>query len=151
MGVERLVPTVGLVASVTSRWMEGQRTLWYCFHMEKPTQVALDAFDAAFPSDERAERKKMFGMPAGFVNGNMFFGVFGNGLVLRLPADRRAALREVDGVGAFEPIEGRPWKEYVHVDATTWGGATETADWAVEAIAHTAKMPPKKKKSRKKR
>jgi len=119
--------------------------------MEKPTQAALDAFDAAFPPDARAERKKMFGMPAGFVGGNMFFGVFANGLVLRLPADRLAALRAIDGVGDFEPMEGRPWKEYVHADATTWGMTTEAADWALEALDHTAKMPAKKKKPRKKK
>ena len=36
-----------------------------------------------------AERRKMFGYPAAFVNGNMFAGLHESGLVLRLPdADR---------------------------------------------------------------
>ena len=60
--------------------------------MDKPTQAALDAFAAHFPDDTRAEQRKMFGMPAGFINGNMFMGVFADGLVFRLsPADLAAA------------------------------------------------------------
>lgn len=120
--------------------------------MQKPTPEALAAFDGGFPDDDaRAERRKMFGMPAGFVNGNMFYGVFAGGVVLRLPADRRAALGEADGVGAFEPMPGRPWKEYVHVDGVMWGGTDELRAWAVEALDHTAAMPPKVPKPRKPR
>ena len=41
---------------------------------EKPSQAAIDAFDAIVPPP--VERRKMFGMPACFVNGNMFAGVY---------------------------------------------------------------------------
>lgn len=119
--------------------------------MDKPTADALAAFDRAFPDDPRATRKKMFGMPAGFVNGNMFLGVFADGVVLRLPAERRDALSGLDGVGPFEPMPGRPWKEYVHADAPAWGHADELPAWANEALEHVAQMPPKKPKARKKK
>ncbi len=117
--------------------------------MEKPTAAAIAAFDAAFPPDERAVRKKMFGMPAGFVNGNMFYGVFADGVVLRLSKESLVELHGQEGVGAFEPMPGRPWKEYVHASAEVWGGSEQLADWALEALEHTAKMPAKVKKSKK--
>lgn len=120
--------------------------------MQKPTPEALAAFDGGFPeSDERAERRKMFGMPAGFVNGNMFYGVFAGGVVLRLPAERLTALAAEDGIGPFEPMPGRPWTEYVHIDAVMWGGTDELRRWTHEALDHTAAMPPKIKKPRKKK
>lgn len=119
--------------------------------MDKPTAAALDAFQQAVPDDPRAEGRKMFGMPCAFVNGNMFCGVFADGVTLRLGADRRAELSGLDGVGPFEPMEGRPWKEYVFAEAARWGGTDELAGWAREALDHTATLPPKKKKARKKK
>jgi len=119
--------------------------------MQKPTPEALTTFDGAFPDDERAVRKKMFGMPAGFVNGHMFYGVFGDGVVLRLSAERVGALVAEDGVEHFEPMPGRPWKEYVHVEATRWGGSDTLNAWAMEALDHVLTFPPKVPKPRKPR
>lgn len=119
--------------------------------MQRPTPAALAAFDAGFPDDERAERRKMFGMPAGFVNGNMFYGVFADGVVLRLPEDRIIALRAEDGVGRFEPMPGRPWKHYVHVEAGLWGDSDTLRGWVEEALDHVFTLPPKVPKPRKKK
>lgn len=119
--------------------------------MQKPTPEALAAFAAAFPDDSRAEQRKMFGMPAGFINGNMFLGVFADGVVLRLPPPRLEALRALEGVGDFEPMHGRPWKEYVHVNAPTWGESADLKTWALAALDHVATMPPKVPKPRKKK
>lgn len=115
--------------------------------MEKPTQAAIAAFALACPSDERAHQKKMFGCPAAFVNGNMFFGVFHDGLTFRLPAERLVALSETDGVGPFEPMPGRPWKEYVFADVAVCTTA-DLAEWATEALEHTATLPAKVAKPR---
>src|SRR5262245_41392709 len=109
--------------------------------MEKPTPEALTAFDGAFPADSRADRGQMFGMPVGLVNGNMFLGVYADGVVLRLPDTRLTALRALDGIGTFAP-GGRGWKDYVHVDALRWGGSTDLAGWAQEALDHTATAIP---------
>lgn len=115
--------------------------------MAKPTPAALSAFDAAYPDDDpRAERKKMFGMPAAFVNGNMFMGVFEDGLVLRLPEARRGELSELDDAGPFEPKPGSPWREYLHLGAAL--PVDSLAQWASEALEHTAQLPPKLKKPR---
>lgn len=123
----------------------------YLRAMEKPTAAALEAFDHGFPDDERAVRKKMFGMPAGFVNGNMFYGVFTNGVVFRLSEEDRAIIASNDGVGPFEPMPGRPWKEYLHADASFWGGTDQLKEWAIKALEHTSSMPAKKPKAKKKK
>jgi hypothetical protein len=113
--------------------------------MQKPTQKAMESFDAAFPEDPRAVRKSMFGMPAGFVNGHMFLGVWADGVVLRLAP---GTLEGRDGIGAFEPMEGRPWKEYVLADATRWGGTDDLRAWAAEALEATSTLPPKAPKKK---
>lgn len=118
--------------------------------MEKPTDAAIDALHGAFPEDEGAVLKKMFGMPAGFIQGNMFMGVFGDGVVLRMTSERRTELMDVEGVGPFEPM-GRLWKQYVWVSATVWGGHDSLAGWAREALAFTATLPAKAPKPRRKR
>jgi hypothetical protein len=119
--------------------------------MMKPTPAAIAAFDDAFPDDVRAERKKMFGMPAGFINGNMFIGVFADGVVLRMPAGRREELMQMEGTGPFEPRPGSPWKEYILAAAPQWGGTETLGRLAEEALAHTATMPAKVPKPRKKK
>ena len=49
----------------------------------------------------------MFGNLGAFVNGNMFMGLFGSDIGVKLlPADA-AALLEVDGAGPFGPASGR--------------------------------------------
>jgi hypothetical protein len=113
--------------------------------MPKVTDAAKAAFAAAFPDDDRAVNKKMFGHPAAFVNGNMFFGTFGDGLTYRLPADRLVELSEEPGVGPFEPMKGRPWKEYIFAERSVT--ADKLAAWAIEALEHTAKMPAKCRRS----
>lgn len=115
--------------------------------MPKVTDAAKAAFEAAFPADERAVSKKMFGHPAAFVNGNMFFGTFYDGLTFRLPAQRLVELSEEAGVGPFEPMPGRPWKEYIFAENSI--DAAKLSLWAQEALEHTAQMPPKKSKKKK--
>ena len=111
--------------------------------MRKPTPDALVSFDSAFPTDVRAVRKQMFGMPAGFVNGNMFMGVWDDGVLLRLDDDTLSRVRGLPGIGSFAPMEGRTWKDYALVSAGRWGDARELVEWARKALEHTAKMPAK--------
>ena len=58
----------------------------------------------------------------GFVNRNMFVGVFGSDVFVRLSeADRVQILEE--GASVFEPIHGRPMKEYVTMPNAWRGGS----------------------------
>ena len=105
------------------------------------------AFDAALPND--VERRKMFGYPAAFVNGNMACGLHQNGLILRLGDDDRAALVKEGGV-PFEPMPGRVMREYVVAPQKFVSKKAELKRWLERAVAHAAALPEKVKKTKKK-
>lgn len=62
-----------------------------------------------------AQKRKMFGAPVYFVAGNMWAGVFGDGIFLRLPEQDRTILAEEGRARPFVPMEGRSMKEYVEL------------------------------------
>ena len=49
--------------------------------MDKSSPALEQTFADAFPDDPRAERRKMFGYAAGFVNGKHFGGLFADQIV----------------------------------------------------------------------
>ena len=54
----------------------------------KPTEADKERFRAIAPADPQVEVKPMFGNLGAFVNGNMFMGLFGADIGLKLaPAD----------------------------------------------------------------
>ena len=103
-------------------------------------------FADALPPDPLVERKKMFGYPAAFVNGNMFAGVFQDSIVVRLPAERREALLR-EGAVPFEPM-GRPMREYVVVPAEVLRSAKSLKSWIERSLTYAKSLPPKSKKPR---
>jgi len=62
-----------------------------------------------------AETRKMFGYPSAFVNGQMFVCVFADAVMLRLSESDRAQFLKLPNAKMFEPMPGRPMKEYVQV------------------------------------
>jgi len=87
----------------------------------------------------------MFGNLAGFVNGNMFTGLYGEDLFVRLFSDAREELLRLKGTSVFEPMKGRQMKEYVIVPKS-WMQKPEIAQtWITKALEGTAKLPKKKK------
>ncbi len=51
---------------------------------EKPSETLIEHFGRWLPDDSNVERRKMFGCPCAFVNGNMFAGVHEQNLIVRL-------------------------------------------------------------------
>jgi TfoX/Sxy family transcriptional regulator of competence genes len=90
----------------------------------------------------------MFGHPAAFVNGNMFFGTFNNQLVFRISGVDAAAPLASGAVG-FEPMEGRAWKDYVALEADTEVSDANLMAWAQLALNRTATLAAKVPKARK--
>ena len=114
--------------------------------MPKPTDAEKELFRSLVPDDPRVEVKPMFGNLGAFVNGNMFMGLFGADVGVKLPeADREALLRE-DGAGPFGPAE-RPMGGYVTLPAA-WHAAPANAEpWITKALDHIASLRPKVKKA----
>jgi hypothetical protein len=108
----------------------------------KPTEADKDEFRRLVPSDPRVEVKPMFGNLGAFVNGNMFMGLFGSDIGLKLaPADAER-LMEVPGSGPYGPAE-RPMSGWVTIPAS-WRGGPETAGWVNLGLEHVAGLPPKR-------
>ena len=72
----------------------------------------VELFDALQP-EVGGERKQMFGYPCVFEGGNLFTGLFADGLFVRLGEADRARLLATKGAAPFEPMKGRPMREYV--------------------------------------
>lgn len=105
-----------------------------------PPEV-IAAFEAASPSRADVQRKSMFGYPALFLRGNMFAGTFGPKIVVRLDDAGRAKAAKADA-GPFEPMPGRPMKEYVVIPASAMKGAA-LKKWIADGLAYADTLPPK--------
>jgi TfoX/Sxy family transcriptional regulator of competence genes len=87
----------------------------------------------------------MFSYPAAFTKSQMFASVFQDSLILRLPQADREALGQ-KGAGPFEPMPGRPMREYVTVPDTVRDAPSELHAWLIKAQAYAASLPPKRKR-----
>jgi len=116
----------------------------------KPSEELIKLFEAVTPGPP-ATPKKMFGFPAAFVNGNMFMGLHQEDMILRLPGGSRAELLKMNA-RIFEPMPGRPMREYVVVPASLLRDRNKLSSWAQKALEYGSSLPPKarKKKSPKK-
>src|SRR3954470_24829136 len=110
----------------------------------KPSAETLAYFERIAPGPPIAARR-MFGMPARFLNGHMLVAVFGNTFMLHLSeADREACLRA--GAKPFAPL-GRQAREYVDVRPGTFDDRT-LKEWIVRGMRYLGSLPPKLKAKR---
>jgi TfoX/Sxy family transcriptional regulator of competence genes len=111
--------------------------------MPKPDQQTKELFASVVPDDPRVTTRPMFGNVAAFVNGNMFAGLHGNDLFVRLPEDVRTDLI-AQGIGQpFQPMPGRPMREYVVLPSEWHATPDRLREWMDRAMQGTAALPPK--------
>ena len=118
------------------------------FSKSPPELVA--AFEQIMAARPTAETRKMFGYPAAFANGQMFASLFGDNFILRLPAAEREVFIEKQGTHLFEPMPGRPMREYVVVPPPLLKSGKQLDDWLGKAMAYAQSLPPKAAKARRK-
>lgn len=82
---------------------------------EKSPEALVRLLERVLPEGPNIERRKMFGYPCAFVNGNMFAGLFGKQMFVRLPAEERLSLMAGQEAKPLEPMPGRPMKDYIVV------------------------------------
>ena len=114
----------------------------------KSPEALQSTFAAALPDDARAERRPMFGYPACFVNGNMFAGLWQDCMVVRLGETDRKKLLGIAGAKVFEPMAGRPMKEYVIVPKSVLDDTKSLRKWTSKAFEFGASLPAKVKKAK---
>jgi TfoX/Sxy family transcriptional regulator of competence genes len=107
---------------------------------------AVARFEGLVPAADDVVVRPMFGHPAAFVTGNMFLGVFGDSVFLRLSeTDRPAGLR-LAGAHLFEPMPGRPMREYVVLPPALADDRTLARPWVDRSLRYARGLPPKMKK-----
>lgn len=113
---------------------------------EKAPPELAERFTQAVADLPGAQVRKMFGYPAGFANGHMFTGVYASSWFVRLPDDQRAELAHAGGT-AFEPMPGRPMREYLVLPAALAADAAAAAPWLTRALDYVQQLPPKTKRT----
>ena len=102
----------------------------------------ITRFDALAALAGEAGRRQMFGYPTCVLRGNMFMRLHEDSLILRLADADTAEFLSRYPASVFEPMPGRPMKEYVVVPPTLVNDAVE--DWVRRSLAYAGQLPAKK-------
>jgi TfoX/Sxy family transcriptional regulator of competence genes len=114
----------------------------------KPSEEDKQFFRSLIPEDPEVEIKPMFGNLGAFVHGNMFAGLFGSAVGVRLAEPDARELTAIDGSGPFGPAE-RPMSGYLSLPEAWRDDAGLAARWVEKAREHAGSLPPKVKKPKK--
>ena len=80
--------------------------------MPKTSQDHYEAVAAAL-ADDGAVMSQMFGMPSLKINGKAFAGLWDEYMIFKLTGDTHAQALAERGAKLFDPMDGRPMKEWV--------------------------------------
>ena len=111
--------------------------------MEPAPKELVERFRTVMARFPEAERREMFGYPCAFANGQMVTGLFASSWMLRLPDDARAEMLRLEGARPFEPMPGKPMREYVVVPDAMVEDADALTPWLERSLAYVASLPPK--------
>jgi TfoX/Sxy family transcriptional regulator of competence genes len=111
---------------------------------QKSPPELVAAFGALAARRPELAIRRMFGYPCGFVGGHMTTGLFADRWFVRLPEDARAELLGEPGAVPFEPLAGRPMKEYVELPARLVADPAAVDAWVDRAIEFARTLPPKR-------
>ena len=115
--------------------------------MAKASEESKARFRSVVPDAPGVEVKPMFGNLGAFVNGNMFAGLFGDQIGVKLVDEAvRAELAAIDGVGPFGPDE-RPMGGYLALPAAWADEPGQLAMWMSRAYDAVSQLPPKPPKA----
>lgn len=113
--------------------------------LPKPDDASRAWFEAMVPDHPAVTLRPMFGNPSAFVNGNLFMGLFGPRLFVRLPEEDAGELMKIGG-GSFEPMPGRPMRGYVFVPDAWRKKPERVRDWVGRSLDFAETLPPKQPK-----
>ncbi|GAC1474769.1 MAG: hypothetical protein PVSMB3_12610 [Candidatus Dormibacteraceae bacterium] len=115
--------------------------------MPKPSEKAKAAFSKLVPDEPAVTLKPMFGNLSAFVNGNMFCGLFGEDLFVRLPEPEIAEVKKQGGRD-FEPMAGHVMRGYVFVPDAWLAKPDRAVVWVKRSLVVTRAMPAKAAKKK---
>jgi TfoX/Sxy family transcriptional regulator of competence genes len=115
--------------------------------LPRPSEHAKAAFTKLVPDEPAITLKPMFGQLSAFVNGNMFCGLFGDDLVVRLPDAEITAVKQQGGRD-FEPMAGHKMGGYVMVPGDWRAKPAPAVALIKRSLSVTRAMPAKQPKSK---
>ena len=119
-------------------------------HIPKSSEQDKEFVRSVIPGAPPVQVKAMFGNLGAFANCNMFAGLFGATIEVRLDEPRRSELSAVDGVGPFGPTRRPVGGSLALPDA--WRSQPEQVQmWVQHALVFVSALPPKTPRPRKPR
>ena len=116
--------------------------------MAKASDEAKERFRSVVPDIPEVVVKPMFGNLGAFVNGNMFAGLFGSTIGVKLADADRQELESTQPTVPFGPTE-RPMGGYTGLPEM-WNAGGDDARakaWVGKAFEYVAELPPKAPKA----
>jgi hypothetical protein len=114
---------------------------------DKSPPELVERFDQVL--DRRAGpdvvRKKMFGYPCAWINGNMASGLFASQWWVRVSEPERDELLTIPGAHPFEVMPGKAMGRNVTLPASIVDDDAALDAWLDRALAFTRSLPPKTK------
>lgn len=115
----------------------------------KASEQDKERFRRVVPDHPDVVVKPMFGNLGAFINGNMFAGLFGSTIGVKLSVADRGILESSERTVPFGPAE-RPMGGYTGLPEV-WneegdGDDTRARAWAEKALGYIATLPPKQPK-----
>ena len=111
-------------------------------------EAVVSLFHAAVEGLPEVELRKMFGYPCAFLHGQMLTGVFQDRIMLRLSDEDRARFLKLPGARPFEPMPGRPMREYVELPRDVLDSPATLKRWMKRGLAYVETLPPKAPKAK---
>ena len=105
----------------------------------KPAEADRERFAGLVPEAPDVEVKPMFGNLGAFVHGNMFMGLFGPDIGVKLPEGAAGAAR---GAGR-RAVRARGAADVGLRDPAGRLGGSQASAWIDRALAYVASLPPK--------
>ena len=117
--------------------------------MDRELEERIDGLAGMLP----VRRKKMFGTSSWFMESNdqMMAGVWGDGVMVRVGQERATELVSSGNAEQFDPMGGRPMREYVYLGPQVIAEDDDLVDWLEQAAGFASSLAPKQKKSRRKK
>lgn len=116
---------------------------------EKANRNMADYLDMLVIGFE-SRKKPMFGAPVYFVNDNMWTGVKGSKVFIRLSEEDRSIIQaECDEIKPFEPRPSFFMKEYVEIPESKLSDNEFIHKWLNISYSYIKALPPKEKKEKK--
>jgi TfoX/Sxy family transcriptional regulator of competence genes len=113
---------------------------------QKPSEQTISVYQDVLSQLDGIEKRKMFGCPCAFVNGNMFFGVYQDQLFLRMDNEQREHFSQIFAIKPFSPM-GKVMKAYISIPPEIVNEQKKLLTLVKNALINAQELPPKYKKT----